>query len=121
MKQLLTNIFGGEEKPDADKNETVNSTINSSPSPSADGKKYSGWKLTMLHSQEGCSRHSFCMSTEPTDELAEFERNRETFKSLVANVHTQLNSIEDDQYINFDNTLVIRKDQFVSLSLVTYS
>jgi len=120
MKQLLTNIFGGEEKPDTDKTETVSQMTE----PSASGtKKYSGWKLTLSHSQsqDGSSRHSFCMSVEPTDEPAEFERNRETLKSLVANVHTQLNSIEEDQYINFDNTLVIRKDQFVSLSLVTYS
>lgn len=78
---------------------------------------YKGWKLTLQYCVDELNTQEFVLSYDKTFDKEESDKNNRTLKSIVDKIYTQLNASNGDNYINIDNSLLIKKDQFVSVSI----
>lgn len=79
--------------------------------------QYKGWKLTLQYCIDHSDTQEFVLVYDKTSNQEESDRNNRTLKSIVEKIYNQLNSSTDDNYINIENSLLIKKDQFVSVSI----
>ena len=125
MKQLLTNIFGtsrGNEDVSIEKNtssEQKETTDTVSDLPVEYSKK-TGWKLDFVYKTHDESPVHFSVVTPATEDLTERDRNKSVLQNMISNIHSQLTTVDEDTgFINVDNSLVIRKNQFVSVAILS--
>lgn len=78
---------------------------------------HKGWKLTLQYCVDELNTQEFVLSYDKTFDKEESDKNNRTLKSIVDKIYTQLNASNGDNYINIDNSLLIKKDQFVSVSI----
>lgn len=79
--------------------------------------QYKGWKLTLQYCVDELSTQEFVLVYDKTFDREESDKNNRTLKSIVDKIYTQLNASNDDNYINIENSLLIKKDQFISVSI----
>jgi hypothetical protein len=114
MKQLLTSIFGANDTA----SNTLESVAKSDESVSADQKPFKEWTLSFIYKQDDNNLHRFTMSTTSALTEADSNANRERFKGIITKFYEHLLTVDEDGYVNFDNSVIIKKSQFVSLLLV---
>lgn len=78
---------------------------------------YKGWKLTLQYCVDELNTQEFVLIYDKTFDEEESDKNNRTLKAIVEKIYSQLNASNDDNYINIDNSLLIKKDQFVSVSI----
>lgn len=129
MKQLITSLFGSDankETQDLDvtmENPTSTTTDLAAGIVSPTKHKHSGWQLTLKYLNDIYDEDQlqvFSIKSEGVSDITDSNTARDHFKSLIAKMYEKLNAApDDDSFVNFDDSLVIRKNQFVSLSLTT--
>ncbi len=124
---ILNNIFGKKmegvtdsiESSGSIENVNVNDLVPDINLDESEPHKFSGWKLIFVYRMIDDTLNQFHISKNPTETLGDSDRNKELLQSIVMNIHEQLNTVTDEEgFINLDNSLVIRKNQFVSVSVV---
>lgn len=79
--------------------------------------QYKGWKLTLQYCIDHSETQEFVLVYDKTFDKEESDKNNRTLKSIVEKIYNQLNTSSDDNYINIENSLLIKKDQFISISI----
>lgn len=79
--------------------------------------QHKGWKLTLQYCIDHSDTQEFVLVYDKTQDKEESDKNNRTLKSIVEKIYNQLNSSTDDNYINIENSLLIKKDQFISVSI----
>lgn len=125
MKQLLTNIFGTSKENEDVSLEKDISSEQKEPIDTVSGlpvayPKKTGWKLDFVYKNHDDSPVHFSVVTAATDDITESDRNKNILQNMVSNIHGQLTTVDEDTgFINVDNSLVIRKNQFVSVAILS--
>lgn len=83
-------------------------------------KMYPGWKLDLTYYRIDTEHiHHFIIQHDANESFDISDQIRQNLKNIVINVHSQLNNCPDEGFLNIENSLLIKKEQFVGLVVST--